>query len=127
MSDRENPNQHLRSDSFLSKATVIFVRLFGSWGSIILHTIFFGGWFYLKFDLEPLLILVSLEAIYIGIFILMAENVETQQRDHLRESQRQRDMAIVKQDARVDEKSLKELKQIKKQISSLQNIIQEKL
>lgn len=126
MFDKTSSNQRKFSNSFVSKATIIFVRIFGSWVSVLLHTIFFGSWIYFGFNLELLLIIVSLEAIYIGIFILMAENSETQQRDRIRETQRQRDMSIVEQDARVDEKSFKELKLIRKQLDVLYNAIQER-
>ncbi|MBU0576307.1 DUF1003 domain-containing protein [Patescibacteria group bacterium] len=125
MSDKILRDQHEPSDSLLSKATIVLVRMFGSWTSILIHTLFFGSWIYFHPNLELLLVMVSLEAIYIGILILMAANIEAKQRDHANKRQHQRDMAIVRQDARVDEKSFQELKQIHKQIDNLYNAIKE--
>lgn len=116
-----------KSSNFLATATVILVRLFGSWGSILIHTLFFISWWYFQLDLQTLLVIVSLEAIFIGIFILMAENVETQQKERLQELKRQQDMSMVKQDVMMDEKALEELAQIKKQIRTLQTLLQEKV
>lgn len=123
MSDQETQQQAALKRSFLSKATVVLVRIFGSWLSVLVHSIFFASWLLIGENLELLLVIVSLEAIYIGIFILMAENAETAERDHIQELKRQQDMKVVKQDARIDEKSLSELKQIRKQINTLHNLI----
>jgi uncharacterized membrane protein len=119
-----NPYQQKRS--LFSRATVVLVKMFGSWASVLVHTLIFISWIWLKLNLEILLVVVSLEAIYIGIFILMAENVEARDRERLRQLQRDRDMKIVKQDAKVDEMSLKELKSIKKQLSTIHNFLEEK-
>jgi uncharacterized membrane protein len=126
MPDKDTTKTQEPSDSFLSRATVVLVRKFGSWFSVLIHSLIFAGWILLGFDLEKLLVIVSLEAIYIGIFILMAENVETTQREHQREIEHQKDMAVVKQDVVVDKKSLRELQEIHKKIDKLQRTIKEK-
>ena len=113
--------------TFLAKLMVRVVGFVGSWLSILLHTLFFASWFYFKFPLEFLLVIVSLEAIYLGIFILMAENIETSQREALREHQRKKDLAIVKQDVHVDEIALKKLKKLEKQLNTLHNLVEKKL
>lgn len=100
------------------------VGFVGSWLSILLHSLFFAGWFYFRFPLEVLLVIVSLEAIYLGIFILMAENIETAQKEALREQQRKKDLAIVKQDVHVDEVALKKLKKLEKQLNTLHNLVE---
>ncbi|MBU0579006.1 DUF1003 domain-containing protein [Patescibacteria group bacterium] len=126
MSDKVSSDQHKHSDLFFPKAAIILVRIFGSWASIAIHTLIFLGWFFFNLNLEQLLVIVSIEAIYFCIFILMAENIETAQRDNQQEANRQKDMRVIRQDARVDEKSLKELGLIKKQLDTLYNAIQER-
>jgi uncharacterized membrane protein len=111
--------------SILTKATVLFVRVFGSWASIIIHTAAFIGWLYLGFGLEELLVFVSLEAIYIGIFILMAENIETKERERVQEMKRQNDLKVIKRDAHVDETTLKEIKSLRKQFQTLHAMVEE--
>ncbi|MBT3249373.1 MAG: DUF1003 domain-containing protein [Candidatus Pacebacteria bacterium] len=126
MTDKQNSHQPQKTETFLSKSAVIFVRIFGSWASVAVHTLIFGGWFIFKLDLEQLLVIVSIEAIYIGIFILMAENIETAQRERLREIERRKDMAVVKQDVVVDKKSLKEVKEVHQKIDQIQELIKNK-
>jgi len=123
MIDKLATNQHQNSESPLARATVIFVRMFGSWASIMAHTLIFAGWFVFNWNLEQLLIIVSIEAIYIGIFILMAENIETAQRDRQRKLEHQKDMAVVKQDVAVDKKSLKELQNLHVKIDKIEQLI----
>ncbi len=107
--------------------TVNLVNLIGSWFSVFLHTLFFAAWFYFGLKLELLLVIVSLEAIYLGIFILMAENVETMQKEEIRAKQRENDLAVVKKDVEVDEISLKKLKALEKQINTLHNLMEKKI
>jgi|GEM_PF-874814 uncharacterized membrane protein len=126
MIDKLDTNQHQNSKSLLARATVVFVRLFGSWTSIIAHTLIFVGWFVFNWNIERLLVIVSIEAIYIGIFILMAENIETAQRDRQRKLEHQKDMAVVKQDVAVDKKSLKELQDLHLKIDKIEQLIKNK-
>ncbi len=123
MIDQLATDQHQNSKSFLSQAAVVLVRIFGSWTSVAVHTLIFTGWFVLNWGLEILLIIVSIEAIYIGIFILMAENIETAQRDSQQKIEHQRDMAMVRQDVIVDRQSLKELRELHQKIDQLQKLI----
>ena len=106
--------------------TVRVVHLFGSWFSILVHSTFFATWLILGGNLEVLLVIVSLEAIYLGILILMAENEEVRVAKKIRDSQRQKDMSIVKQDVRVDLEALEEIKLLKKHIISLEKTIKSK-
>lgn len=106
--------------------TVRVVRFFGSWFSILIHSIFFATWLIQGRKLETLLVIVSLEAIYLGILILMAENEEARIAKKIRDSQRQKDMRIVKQDVRVDLEALEEIKLLKKHIISLEKTLTNK-
>ena len=123
MTDQLDSDQHQNTETFLSKSAVIFVRIFGSWGSVAVHTLIFASWFIFNWDLERLLVIVSIEAIYIGIFILMAENIETIQREQQRERKRLKDIAMVKEDVAVDKQSLKEIQEVNQKIDQVQKII----
>lgn len=123
MNDQANFKRGKKINLTISKTAVKLVRIIGSWSSVLFHTLIFASWFIFNFDLETLLVIVSIEAIYIGIFILMAENIETAQRDHLQELKRRKDMALVKKDADVDEKSLQEIERLHLKIDLLQKKI----
>lgn len=56
----------------------------------------------------------------------MAENEEARVAKKIRDSQRQKDMKIVKQDVRVDLEALEEIKLLKKHIISLEKTIKSK-
>ncbi len=123
MIDNLATDQPQELESFSSKTAVILVRKFGSWASVIIHTLIIGGWFVFEWEIEKLLIIVSIEAIYIGIFILMAENIESAQKEIQQEIKRKKDMSVVKMDAAIDRKSLREIEKLHKKIDSLQRLI----
>lgn len=124
MIDNQDPHQQKKkSDTLLSKSAVVFVRIFGSWASVAIHTLIFAGWFIFDWGLDQLLVVVSIEAIYIGIFILMAENIETAQREQQRIKERRKDMAVVKQDVVVDKKSLEEVQNLHRKIDQIRKLI----
>ena len=126
MIDKSATDQQKNSKSFFLQTAVILVRLFGSWISVLVHTLIFAVWFIFNWNLDHLLVIVSIEAIYFCIFILMAENIETAQREHLQEIKRQKDMAVIKQDVAVDKKSLKELEEVHRKVDQIKKIIKEK-
>ena len=126
MIDKSATDQQKNSKSLFLQIAVILVRLFGSWISVLVHTLIFAGWFIFNWNLDHLLVIVSIEAIYFCIFILMAENIETVKRDRQREFERQKDMSVVKQDVAVDRKALRELQEIHRKINSIQRFIKEK-
>ncbi len=105
--------------SFGKKITQLTVWFFGSWIGVILHTVFFITWFVLNLELEVLLVLVSLEAIYIGMFILMAENAEAQQKERLEKRRRTQLMKIVNQDESVDRQTHTLVKKMHKDLQTL--------
>ena len=59
----------------------IITWLLGSWWGVILHAAWFGGWLIYDFNLNILTMSVSLEAIFIGIFLLMVGNEAEAERD----------------------------------------------
>lgn len=75
-----------RIESALERSAFAAIRKIGSIGSLILHTLFFVGMFALGLlgvELEAILLLlttvVSLEAIYLAIFIQMTVNQQAAQ------------------------------------------------
>lgn len=54
----------------------------GSWGSVWLHTVWFLLWFDLGFDVNLLTLIVSLEAIYLCVFLLMSGNRQGERDRH---------------------------------------------
>ena len=98
----------------------------GSWLGVVLHTIIFCLWFILGLDLEILLVAVSLEAIYIGIFLLMAANEEERKKESQDKILRERDRQFMLTDIKLDEKAgitlaqiVENQKEIQKQLMAL--------
>jgi len=92
--------------------------MFGSWWSILGHTILFV--FLLSSgDLLFFTTLVSIEAIYIGIFILMAANREETMKREEAEHKRKADRQLVRQDVVLTEKVEAEVEKIKKDLNRL--------
>lgn len=58
----------------LERLTEIVTEFVGTPLSLILHTLWFALWFIFKADINLLTMLVSLEAIFLGIFIQMSVN-----------------------------------------------------
>ena len=98
--------------TFPQKLTKIIVWFFGSWAGVIIHTFIFLAWFIFKWDLELLLVAVSLEAIYIGMFILMAENAESLVKERQEKSRREYQMKIIRSDAKIDEEAHRLIKKV---------------
>lgn len=71
----------MKKRSFLDRATEVIARFFGSWWAVGVHTGWFVGWLLFTNDINLLMMWVSLEAIFIGIFLLMASNKAEEQRD----------------------------------------------
>lgn len=54
---------------------------FGSAPFIVAHVVWFVAWFALHGDTNSLTLIVSLEAIFLSLFILRAENVQSHRTD----------------------------------------------
>ena len=101
-----------------------FTNWVGSVSSLILHTIFFVGSFVLYFlgvDLEKVLLVlttvVSLEAIYLAIFIQMTVNRNTQSLEEVEE-----DIDEIQEDVEEIEKDIDEME---KDIDEIQEDVEE--
>ncbi len=71
----------------MNKLAENLAKWFGSAGFILFHMVWFGVWVIMHFvaNLDPdwsaLTLIVSLEAIFLSLFILRAENVATERED----------------------------------------------
>lgn len=68
----------------------------------------------MDFDLNLLTFSVSLEAIFIGIFLLMASNKAEIERDKKEAKQQQQDRERIEHDIKLDEKADRQLSEIKR-------------
>ena len=54
----------------------------GSWPSVWLHSVWFVAWFIFRLDVDVLTLIVSLEAIYLCVFLLMSGNRQAERDRH---------------------------------------------
>ena len=103
-----------------------FTRIvFGSWWSVLGHTILFAIILLVFKDLLFFNTLVSIEAIYIGIFILMAEFREQKNRNILETNRRHKDRQLVREDVSLTHTVMDEIKAIKKHQQATSKSIEE--
>jgi len=67
----------------------------GSWWGVIFHTAWFSFWLISDFNLEILTLSVSLEAIFIGIFLLISSDQGEVARDKRELASQKRDTDII--------------------------------
>lgn len=94
--------------------TEIIRLLFGSWYSIFGHTLLFIILLFVYPDMLFFTTFVSIEAIYIGIFILMAEFQEEAAREKLEASRHHQDRQLVREDVTLTHNVIEEIQMIKK-------------
>ena len=118
----------------MNRFTDLISWFLGSWWAVFFHTFWFAIWLILDFDLNLLTFSVSLEAIFIGIFLLMSSNNAEIKRDLREARQRKNDRKRLEHDIKLDEKAdrqmteikrwqkemMSELKKIKKSLKKLQ-------
>lgn len=117
----------------IDKLTDLIASFMGSWQAVLLHAIWFFLWFLFDLDINLLTLLVSLEAIFIGIFILMAANRTEAARRRHEEMERLRDRKTLEEDKRttdedlrLDQEAIKRLGEIKDELTKLRGKIDEK-
>ncbi len=103
-----------KAKKFGDKFTDLISWFLGSWLGVIFHTTWFVTWLLLDFDISILTFSVSLEAIFIGIFLLMSGNKAEVRRDAREASQRANDRKRLEQDIKLDEKADRQLTEIKR-------------
>lgn len=74
--------KHIQESSFLDRVSDKVANFFGAWACVVLHTAWFLLWFYLKLDVSLLTNIVSLEAIYLTMLVLMSSNRAGQRDRH---------------------------------------------
>lgn len=67
-------SNHQQQRSTLDRIADKTSGFFGAWTCVLLHTCWFGLWFYFKLDVSLLTNVVSLEAIYLTMLVLMSSN-----------------------------------------------------
>ena len=118
-------------NNLVEKATDLIAWFLGSWWAVIFHVVWFAIWLAFDFNMEHLTLSVSLEAIFIGIFLLMAANKAEIERDLGEAEDRQWNRKMIEQDIKLDEKGeqrLKEmkaeLKEIKEELTKIKSLVQ---
>ena len=104
----------MKTKSALTKFTDLISSFLGSWWAVVAHTLWFSIWLGFNFDINLLTFSVSLEAIFIGIFLLMASNRTEEARDKKEERLRKNDRARIETDIKLDERADRQLMEIKR-------------
>jgi len=110
-----------KTKSLMGKFTELVSWFLGSWWAVVFHTVWFAVWLLLDFDVNLLTFSVSLEAIFIGIFLLMSSNKAEEQRDIREERLRRSDRKKIEHDIKLDEKADRQLSEIKRLQKELHN------
>lgn len=76
-----NHKNNQTDNSTLAKISTFIAWFLGSWWGVLFHTAWFAFWILFDFDLGLLTFSVSLEAIFIGIFLLIVNNRSELKRD----------------------------------------------
>lgn len=103
-----------KTKTMIEKFTDVISNFLGSWWAVIFHTIWFSIWLAFNFDINILTFSVSLEAIFIGIFLLMASNRAGIERDKRQARLRKRDRQRLEADIKLDERADRQLIEIKR-------------
>ena len=97
--------------------------IFGSWWSIAIHTIVFISIIFVFKDMLLFTTIVSIEAIYIGIFILMAESREEAEKERREMERRSKDRELVKEDVILTTNVSEEIIALKQMQSEMNEIL----
>jgi len=116
--EKEQPQKTLTE-----KMTAGIARFFGSWWAIIFHTAWFAVWLTFNFSLETLTLWVSLEAIFIGIFLLMASSKAEIERDKKEAAEQLRQRKMIGVDISMDRKQTSEMGEVKESLKRLEKQI----
>ena len=103
-----------KTKTAMEKLSDIISAFLGSWWAVVFHTLWFGIWLVFNFDINLLTFSVSLEAIFIGIFLLMASNRTEAARDKKAARLRKRDRSRLEEDIKLDQRADRQLVEIKK-------------
>ncbi len=110
--------KHQEESSLLDKTADKVSGFFGAWLCVALHTLWFILWFLFKLDVGLLTNIVSLEAIYLSMIILMAstragdrDRIQAQHDYQVNEDAKKEIEEIQLFIARIEEEHLKSIKE----------------
>jgi len=112
-------------NNLVEQITDFIAWFLGSWWAVIIHTLWFTIWIVFDFNMDTLTLGVSLEAIFIGIFLLMAATKAEVQRDLKETKERQRDRRRIEDDIELDEKGERRLREVKADLKEIKQEIGE--
>ncbi len=101
-------------NSFLNNVTQVVSIFIGSWTGVLFHAIWFFLWLINRLDINLLTLIVSLEAIFICIFLLMAANKEESQRRLTATKESKQNERRMDFDIKLDQKADRQLTEIKR-------------
>lgn len=110
-------------ETLSSKLTRWVAGFFGSWFSVFLHTVWMVLWFVLGGGVYWLTLLLSVEAIYIGIFILMTQNWERQQDLMETRRERERQKRQLDRDIHLDKSTVDTLDRIERDLRGIKEAL----
>ena len=119
-----------KTKTAMEKTTDAVSAFLGSWTAVIFHLLWFSIWLVFNYDINILTFSVSLEAIFIGIFLLMASNRTEVARGKKEERLRKKDRARLEEDIKLDERAdrqLTELRKVQKDLSQKMDKIYKQL
>ena len=116
--EKEQPQKTLTE-----KMITVVARFMGSWWAVVFHTFWFAVWLVFNFNLEILTLWVSLEAIFIGIFLLMASNKAEIERDLKEAAEQLRQRKMIGVDISIDRKQTSEMGEVKEILKRLEKQI----
>lgn len=115
--------EHKKQKPVAAKFTGLVATFLGSWWAVVFHTLWFGFWLVFDFNIDNLTLWVSLEAIFIGIFLLMAANRAEVERDRRETEERSRQRKMIGLDISMDRKQVSDIEEIKNSITRLEKQI----
>lgn len=112
-----------KKKNILHRLTHLIAWFMGSWWGILVHTIWLYFWFLLRLDIFLLTLILSIEAIFIGIFLLMVGNEAETAREKRDKLSRTRTMKILNQDLVLDERAERRQKEIMRRLRGIEKEI----
>ncbi len=113
----------IKQKTLAERTTRIIAKFIGSWWAVIFHTFWFAIWLIFNFNLEILTLWVSLEAIFIGIFLLMSSNKAEIERDRKEAEEQLRQRKMIGVDISMDRKQVSEITEIKNSLKRIEKQI----
>jgi len=120
----------MENKNFLDKVSKLIAKFFGSWWAVVFHIAWFVGWLILTDDINLLMMWVSLEAIFIGIFLLMSSSKAEEERDRKESKEQERQKKQIEFNTALNETQsslLAELRRTNKEIREELTEIRESL